>query len=370
MLPPSSALAAPPDDAAAAVLELNCPLCRYSLRGLTDPRCPECGFAFTWAELVDARRDRHPWLFEHARRPWSPPRRALRLTAWRAGARPWRFWRAVSPTNPVRLRRLVLYWAITNLPLVLLATVAVAADLASSARDNAAVRAMWTPVPGRPGLLNEVAGGGADAITQADLDADFPPPWSVATVERRWWFVRQDQGPLLAVVVMAAAWPWLTAAALGASFRWSLRQAKVDVRHALRTAIYAADVGLLGTAAAVALYGPGSVCRPVIGLVGPWLPAAWTIPDWISGRGLQATPLGALFAAGPYWNRSTGPLGDAGVPLLAVLVVPFAAVTAVRLAVAVRLYLRFDRPAATAVATQAIVVLAVIVALLQLTRSV
>ena len=367
MLPPSSALAAPPDDAAAAVLELNCPLCRYSLRGLTDPRCPECGFAFTWAELVDARRDRHPWLFEHARRPWSPPRRALRLTAWRAGVRPWRFWRDVSPTNPVRLRRLVLYWAITNLPLVLLAGLGIGSAFAVQARQVAAFRAWWTPVSGQPGRF--VAGGRSFA-DQTQLDTWYPRPWSAAFLRQSWrWSTGRQAGALLAAAVVAAAWPWLTAAALAASFRWSLRQTKVDVRHVLRTAIYAADVGLLGTVAAVALYGPGSVCGPVMGLAQPWLPSGWTVPGWVTAKGLQATPLATPFATYEYWPyRGDGPLGAAGVPLLAVLLVPFAAVTTVRLAVAVRLYLRFDRPVATAFATQVIVVLVVIVAILQLTR--
>jgi tRNA(Ile2) C34 agmatinyltransferase TiaS len=38
--------------------ELDCPLCGYSLRGLSgaaEPRCPECGYAFTWQALRGAR---------------------------------------------------------------------------------------------------------------------------------------------------------------------------------------------------------------------------------------------------------------------------------------------------------------------------
>src|SRR5262245_57270520 len=31
-----------------------CPVCRYNLRGLHDPRCPECGGSFLWQEIFDA----------------------------------------------------------------------------------------------------------------------------------------------------------------------------------------------------------------------------------------------------------------------------------------------------------------------------
>ena len=44
---------------------LHCPLCEYNLRGLSEPRCPECGYRFEWAELRDPSRRLHPYLFEH-----------------------------------------------------------------------------------------------------------------------------------------------------------------------------------------------------------------------------------------------------------------------------------------------------------------
>lgn len=31
--------------------DLPCPQCKYNLRGLTVPRCPECRFAFNWSDL-------------------------------------------------------------------------------------------------------------------------------------------------------------------------------------------------------------------------------------------------------------------------------------------------------------------------------
>ena len=40
------------------VEEICCPLCGYNLRGLSEPRCPECGHRFEWHTLIDpAERD-------------------------------------------------------------------------------------------------------------------------------------------------------------------------------------------------------------------------------------------------------------------------------------------------------------------------
>jgi hypothetical protein len=36
--------------------DLPCPKCGYNLRGLTIPRCPECGFAFGWQDLPELRQ--------------------------------------------------------------------------------------------------------------------------------------------------------------------------------------------------------------------------------------------------------------------------------------------------------------------------
>src|SRR5207249_584070 len=42
--------------------DLFCPLCGYNLRGLEQPRCPECGYAFAWRQLLVETRNRHPYL--------------------------------------------------------------------------------------------------------------------------------------------------------------------------------------------------------------------------------------------------------------------------------------------------------------------
>ncbi len=37
--------------------DVPCPKCQYNLRGLTVPRCPECGFEFTWADVPKWQQD-------------------------------------------------------------------------------------------------------------------------------------------------------------------------------------------------------------------------------------------------------------------------------------------------------------------------
>src|SRR5438034_2766364 len=89
--------------------DIECPLCGYNLRGLSDARCPECGHQFCWANLIDPERRKHPFLFEHhpERNVWSFCRTVL------AGLRPWRFWSSLLPVQPSNPRRLVLYSLIT-----------------------------------------------------------------------------------------------------------------------------------------------------------------------------------------------------------------------------------------------------------------
>jgi hypothetical protein len=91
--------------------EIHCPLCGYNLHGLTDPRCPECGYRFEWPDLLDPTRRLHPYLFEHhpERNFWSFWKTAI------GGLLPRRFWRTLQPVQPSRPRRLVLYWLLVLL---------------------------------------------------------------------------------------------------------------------------------------------------------------------------------------------------------------------------------------------------------------
>lgn len=85
--------------------EIGCPLCDYNLRGLQEPRCPECGHAFNWRDLLDPRRRVHPYLFEHhpERNLWSFGRTLF------GGLRPGSFWETLHPMQPSSPWRLVLY---------------------------------------------------------------------------------------------------------------------------------------------------------------------------------------------------------------------------------------------------------------------
>ena len=113
--------------------DLPCPNCRYNLRMLSTPRCPECGIVFRWQtllhvscprcaeslEVVDA--DECPrchlaldWKrlfdqvdpsqfkqFEYTQRP---KRAAIRT--WFAALRPRRFWKDIRLESPPAVRRL------------------------------------------------------------------------------------------------------------------------------------------------------------------------------------------------------------------------------------------------------------------------
>ena len=70
--------------------DLLCPLCEYNLRGLTEARCPECGYRTTWEELRK-RPPLHPYLFEHY-----PKRNFVSFVRTVFGSLlPRRFWRVV-----------------------------------------------------------------------------------------------------------------------------------------------------------------------------------------------------------------------------------------------------------------------------------
>ncbi len=300
--------------------DLACPLCGYNLRGLADPRCPECGFRFTWDELRDEQRNGHRYLLEHATRRRF---RAFWSTYWRTG-HPQRFWREVSPANPVNVGRLVTYWTATSL-LVATALALVFGSAAvqvgyidSAARDN------WLPVPGSPGHFAPAMSPGY-VLTTSEIDALYPLPLSPGFARKV--LERTTSGgdlhPVLAVVVVVA-WPWLSAVAL-LLFAASMRRAQVRWTHVLRVALYGCDFGLL-----IAAFCVVTGCLMT-----------------------QSTDL-------RIWARHAP--SHAAAPAVA-LVLACAAVATYRLRLAYARYLRFDHPTLTVVAAQVIVALTVAVAL-------
>src|ERR1700750_3417749 len=97
----SAGISGPPDWSARSQ-EILCPLCDYNLRGLAEPRCPECGHRFEWIEILKAEK-LHPFLFEHH------PEKNLKslVRTCLASLRPWHFWKGVLPTHETNVRRLV-----------------------------------------------------------------------------------------------------------------------------------------------------------------------------------------------------------------------------------------------------------------------
>lgn len=216
-------------DWSAVTTSVQCPLCLYNLRGLTNPRCPECGFAFDWPELLDPQRQRHPYLFEHHpwRNFWS-----FRQTLT-GGLRARRFWTTLKPTHTVRPRRLVIYWLLCTF-LVLLAPAARAIQLGVNLMEENAWSRMF-PVPGTTtGRFRN------PQAKQRFLDANFPMPPSRGFFQQ---YARLLESYSLAMAIEVGsivAWPWLTFAAL-MIFQASMRKAKVQRTHVLRCAMYAGD---------------------------------------------------------------------------------------------------------------------------------
>jgi hypothetical protein len=135
--------------------DLLCPLCKYNLRHLTTARCPECGFTFSWQELLDAEKHRHPYLFEHGRRRnvgtfWK--------TYWTT-CRPRKFWSDLNPAKPVHLARLMVYWMIATGLMSCCLCGSQISDIARASvlleRQGAAYRAMFVPIPNQPGFYTE-----------------------------------------------------------------------------------------------------------------------------------------------------------------------------------------------------------------------
>jgi hypothetical protein len=319
------AIAAPPVWGAIAETVV-CPLCGYNLRGLAEPRCPECGYRFDWPALLDPTLRLHPYLFEHH------PERNVRsfLRTMLGNIMPRRFWRGLQPAQPSRVRRLLVYWLVVAL-LPLFTWLGHAGwSFYSAAKENNRRRAvavpsminfLKTPSAYQDRLQAQVDAAGG---VQAFVDANVPPTRSRPFVQK-WYGEYSRTCPLDPLLPLAfAAWPWLTFAALMV-FAASMRRAKVRPSHVLRCAVYCGDVGAWLIPLAMGLY---------LLLVKPGTPLA---RDWTAGA-------------------VSGVLAAAVLPLL----------TAYRLAAAYRLYLRFDHPRATAAAAQLIVWLVLIIVLVNL----
>jgi hypothetical protein len=190
--------------------EVACPLCGYNLRGLVEPRCPECGYRFDWEPLI-LPRPVHAHLFEH--HPEQNVRSFFR-TMLAATLRPDRFWTTLQPTDPPRASRLLLYWLLAQ-SLMLLAATAIVLRYTFEDRLYYVALAEWP-------------------------DAMLKMPWfKVIDLAIR-------HSHLLAAAVLVF-WPILTGLLVLAIFRTSLGRAKIRAAHVWRCAIYAGEAALLGS---------------------------------------------------------------------------------------------------------------------------
>ena len=318
---------APSPVATALEEDIHCPLCNYNLRGLNNPRCPECGFAFTWDELLDQHRRMHPYLFEH-----HPERNAWSFFKTLRGAqRPRGFWTTLSPVQASRPRRLFAYaFSVNGVFLILLAigwsasVVAISVLRArSNVREQAITVRMLTAPNAHPNSVQFrnriIAQYGS---IQAYNDRNYPTSVLHFLGDASVWSDSFRRGGSAALGCVAfLSWPWLTYLAL-MIFRISMRLARIRSIHVLRCVIYNADVALWGA--------------------------------------LLAVPALAFWRQFPFYSRWSGPT----LTQLVVFAIPsFLMVTILfiwtwRLAISYRDYLRFNHPIATIIASQAVVLIA------------
>jgi hypothetical protein len=311
---PATPLAASPaPDWDAIDMQVVCPLCTYNLRGLIEPRCPECGYPFAWPDLLDPARRPHPYLFEHH------PRRNAQsfLRTYFTALLPRRFWRSVQPIHTLRIRRLLIYWVLTAALLalspVLITSIEYGRIVVELQRQAAHDRAYMLRNPNNSYTKYFVGRYGS---IEKGIAMSYP------LFPQRGWRWARERSRLTPgathILLVALAWPWLTLTTL-MIFRASMRRAMVRTGHVLRCAIYSCDWTLwLGVVAALAITEP---------LAERWVPIFYPV---------------------------------ASMPMLAALL--FGTYTNYRLGFAYSRYLKFDRPFLTVLAAQVVAFLFVTVA--------
>ena len=337
--------ASPPVDWEKISEEILCPLCDYNLRGLIEPRCPECGSRYEWPDLLDPRRRRHPFLFEHhPEQNWRSFWRTLR-----AGLKPRKFWRSLHPVQPSSPKRLIAYVAG-----VLFATLLIY-PVASFLEQMVAliqVGYRW--------------GGGisfSPGIVSAAWDNLVTDP-----------FRRES-----ALSMFVLGWPVTTFIIL-MIFRASMRRARIKAIHIVRCVVYTSDI-LFWFAGATVGYKVLEILYSlqlftVYNDIDNMLLLIWLVSIVINqfssrsaenartkwpAKGFRLltkivlwTGLLAMFNVLEYGSPVSFGFASMPPPFLVVL---FYCIAVRRLIVAYRLYLQFDRPVATILASQVILLL-------------
>jgi hypothetical protein len=218
--------------------DVLCPLCEYNLRGIRDPRCPECGYPFSWPEVLDPTRRLHPYLYEHH------PERSFRSFVSTAvhGLLPKRFWTSLNPVQPSRPARLTRYWLIC-LMWYLAAAFAWSAitggleqqrAIAQSSSYYSMLITQYRQQLADPDLTADQRSS-YQAALQGAL-AQQPNPGLVSLTQ----YSAQELIPLLLVSTTLFVWPWATLLTL-MIFRWSMRRARVNPTHVRRCCLYSFD---------------------------------------------------------------------------------------------------------------------------------
>jgi hypothetical protein len=217
-----------------------CPLCTYDLRGLIEPRCPECGYQFVWAELLNEKRKTHPYLFEHH------PRNSLRSFSRTAieGFVPIRFWRTLRPQMTPRPGRLYQYWILCTLLPALLGILLIAA--------RAAVDNFYPPSASISLFLWR--GPGVPLPPQ-------PRPGFADNIDR----ISELATPFLLLAGLIVFWTICTYLAL-LVFQQTMNKAQIRRIHVLRCVGYSFDLGIWCGAAGLVLVAFAYVYA--VGLVG------------------------------------------------------------------------------------------------------
>lgn len=234
---------------------VECPLCEYNVRGLAEPRCPECGYAFTWTEVLDPNRRRHPYLFEH-----HPGRSARSFAATLfGGLRPRRFWRTLHPVQPARPWRLAAYLLLVLLVLAL----PVGLGTIIGIPDTPGARAPWGWAPALRHQLGRQS------------TANLPYHLTQPLMRAKLWLL------VWTFSIFCAAWLALTSILL-LIFQASMRRARLRLHHVARCLVYGFDLvvwwGLLLAAALVVNAIPNAsrvTAEPIAWFILFSLPLVW-----------------------------------------------------------------------------------------------
>jgi len=327
--------------------DVFCPLCDYNLRGLIEPRCPECGSRYEWDDLLDPRRRKHPYLFEHhPEMNWTSFWRTAR-----GGLRPFKFWRSLHPVQPSDGRRLVLYALIILSALYLLLTIGV---FASGVRGNYQQNMYMVQFSTR------------DVAKLSILNLSLQNTLSM--------YLQFLAGPYRLTAYLIIGWPILTLVTL-MIFGESMRRAKVKTIHVLRCVVYSGDM-LLWFGLTMALLRPNQLLLefspPFFYVTAVTLAVlralSFTLPRGTRRGGLLGTILLAsdlilltsiVAISLSFFDSLFVPYGsfifyeEVSIPLVLACLL----LGTVKLIAAYKIYLQFDHPIATVLASQVIVCL-------------